>query len=194
MADSSILVPSSPFSGVQFPAVGGQGIVIDERRKLGLASVLARKGSETALAQRVRERFSLALPGAPTRAVAGDVSFAGTGPGAWLAAHERESNAFASGLARAMGDLASVSDQTDAYAVLRLSGPGVREILCKLVSIDVHPRAFQANAVAVTAAGHVGVILWRLEDGGGESPVFEIAAYRSFAASFWRALAHAAHL
>ena len=78
--------------------------------------------------------------------------------------------------------------------MLRLSGHGVREILCKLVAIDVHPRAFEPNAVAVTAAGHVGVILWRREDGDDESPVFEIAAYRSLADSFWRALAHAAHL
>lgn len=183
-----MLVPRAPFADLPVAPAARRGVIVSDRDGLGLATVLARKGQSEALAQRMRERFRIELPHGPRRATARDIALAGTGPGAWLASCEQGGNAFAVSLREAIGDLASVSDQSDGYAVLRLSGLRVRDTLCKLVPVDVHPRVFNVGDVAVTVAAHIGATLWRLEDQTPGSPVFEIAVFRSFATSFWRAL------
>lgn len=187
-----ILFPRGPFVDLPVSASSGRGVIVSDRDGLGLATVLARRGKSAALAQRMREHFNIELPREPYRATAGPFALAGTAPGAWLATFEQGGNAFAVRFREIVGDLASVSDQSDGYAVLRLTGPKVRDALCKLVPVDVHPRVFKVSDVAVTVAAHIGVTLWRLEDHADGSPVFEIAVFRSLAASFWQVLSESA--
>jgi len=156
----------------------------DEVDGLGIATVLVRKGMAGALASRIRERFGFDLPDGPRRAGAAGVAFLGTGPGMWLATRENGGNAFASSLRDAIGEFASVVDQSDGLVVIRLSGAKVRDALCKLVAIDVDARAFAVGDVAVTSAGHIGATLWRLDDEPAGSACFALAVHRSFAASF----------
>ena len=189
----SILVPRAPFAGLLPVAPNaGCGVIVSDRDGLGLATVLARKDADAALAQRVCEHFRVELPQGPYRATGGHFALAGTGPRAWLATFERGGNGFAVRLRERIGDLASVSDQSDGYALLRLAGPKVRDTLCKLVPLDVHPRAFKIGDVAVTVAAHIGATLWRLEDHADGSPVFEIAVFRGLATSLWQALRESA--
>jgi sarcosine oxidase subunit gamma len=173
------------------------GVKIVARSGLGLATVLARKGKSAALAARVRERFGIELPSEPRRAVASAnvivagasaIAFAGTAPGAWLAMRENGGADFASSLADVLAGLASVSEQSDGLTVLRVSGAKVRDMLCKVVPIDIHPRAFAVNQVAVTIVAHMPVTMWRLADDPNGSAVFEIGTFRSFAESFDHAL------
>jgi heterotetrameric sarcosine oxidase gamma subunit len=187
----STLVSRAAFAGLPIHATEGAGVVVSDRDGLGLATVLVRKGQHESLAQCIREKFGLELPRGPCRSASSDVAFIGTAPGAWLATHERVGNAFVQTLADATAGLASVADQSDGYAVLRLSGPRVRDALCKLVSIDLHPNAFAVGAVAATVASYIGTTIWRLDDQAG-SPVFEMAVYRSMAHSFWSALSASA--
>jgi sarcosine oxidase subunit gamma len=189
---NAAFLPSPPFAGLPIIPTEGVGVVVRERDGLGLATVLARKGKQLALAQRVRERFGMDLPQGPHRGASGDIAFAATGPGAWLASHERRGNGFARDLAAALADMASISDQSDGSAVLRLSGPRIRDALGKLVPVDVHPGAFKVGDVANTVAAHMGATLWRLEDDADGSAVFEIAVFRSLADSFWGALSESA--
>jgi heterotetrameric sarcosine oxidase gamma subunit len=184
----SILVPRPPFSGLPVATNPGRGVIVTDRDGLGVATVLARNGTCAALAQRVHEHFRIALPRTPRRTSSGDLALLGTGPGAWLATFERGGNAFAVSLRQAVGDLAAVSDQSDGYSVLRLAGPRVRDLLCKLVPVDVHPHVFEVGDVAATVAAHIGATLWRLEDHTDGSPVFEVAVFRSLAACFWQIL------
>jgi len=187
-----ILIARAPFTGLPTLPAAAAGVVVRDCDGLGLATVLVRKGKSEALAQRVRERFGIELPQGPRRTNAGGIAFAATGPGAWLATSQGGGGAFVKSLEEAIGNLASISDQSDGYAVLNLSGPKVRPALCKLVSIDLHPRAFQVGDVAATVAAHIGATLWRLEDGADGSAVFEIAVFRSLAESFWGALLESA--
>jgi heterotetrameric sarcosine oxidase gamma subunit len=156
---------------------------VSERDGLGIATVLVRKGKTAALAERLREHFQIELPQGPRRATSGTVAVMGIAPEAWLATQEQGGNAFATSLKKVVGELASISDQSDGYRVWRLSGPKARDILCRIVPIDVHPRAFKVGDSAVTAAAHMGTLLWRIEDADGW-PVFETAIFRSFAGSF----------
>jgi heterotetrameric sarcosine oxidase gamma subunit len=188
----SVLTARPAFADLPVTCTGRRGVIVCDRYGLGLATVLVRKGGNEALEQRVREHFNIELPPSPHRAIAGDIAFAGTAPRAWLATRERGGNAFTISLNKTIGDLASVSDQSDAYAVLRLSGPKVRDALYKLLPVDVHPRVFKIGCVSVTVAAHIGVTMWRLDDDDDGSPVFEIAVFRSLAASFWHALSESA--
>jgi heterotetrameric sarcosine oxidase gamma subunit len=186
------LLPRAPFAGLAVKPGTGRGVIALDRDGLGLATVHVRRGRSAALAERVRERFGTELPQGPRRTAVGGLAFAGTGPQAWLAVHEQGGNAFAESLKAAIGDLASVSDQSDGYAVLRLTGPKLRETLYKIVPIDLHPRAFQSGDVVSTLASHIGATLWRLDDAADGSPVIEVAVFRSLAADFWHALSESA--
>ena len=174
------------FHGLLRPAGEGRSVLVTERSELGLATVIARKGRAGALAARVKERLGVDLSAGPRRDTSGALSMMGTGRDTWLATHEQGTTPLLSALEN-LGDLAAVSDQSDGYAVLRLTGPEVREALAKLVFIDLHPGAFPVGSVASTVACHMGTTLWRLED-GPDGATFELAVYRSFAGSFWHAL------
>ena len=179
-----ILVPQSAFGNIAV-ADAGRGVTVSDRDGLGVATVLVRNGQADALAARVKEAFGIDLPRGPRRAASGGVAFAGTGPEAWLAVAENGGNAFAASLKEGLGDQAAVVDQSDGYAVLRLSGPRVREALAKGVSLDLHARAFAVGDVAATIVSHIGATLWRLDDGKDGSPVFELVVFRSLAGSLW---------
>ncbi len=183
----STLVARSGFHDLLRPVGEGRGVIVTERAGLGLAAVIARKGGVGALAARVKERWGVDLLAGPRRDTSDALSLMGTGPGTWLATHEQGAPRLLPALRESIGDLAAISDQSDGYAVLRLTGPKVREALAKLVFIDLHPSAFEVGSVASTVAVHMGVTLWRLED-GPDGAIFELALYRSFAASFWHAL------
>jgi sarcosine oxidase subunit gamma len=172
--------------------VSAPGVTAVVRDGFGLATVLARRGSSQALVQRARERYGMELPTGPKLAAASGVAFAGTGPDAWLAMAERGGNGFAAKLMSDLQGVASVSDQSDGYVLIRLTGARVRDALSKLVPIDLHPRAFKAGDVASTVASHIGVTLWRPADQPDAAPVFEVVMFRSLARSFWHALADAA--
>jgi methylglutamate dehydrogenase subunit D len=180
------------FNELAFSSAPGLGVLVAERDGLGLASVLARRGQLAPLAERIRNHFGIELPRGPRRIASGAAAFAGIAPEAWLATSEDRGIAFASFLKQAIGDVASVADQSSGYAILRLTGPKLRETLAKTLPIDLHSRAFRPGDVASTTASHVGATLWRLEDATDGSPVFEIAVFRSFASSFWHCLASSA--
>jgi methylglutamate dehydrogenase subunit D len=186
------LTARTAFNDLAFSSAPGAGVLVVERDGLGLASVLARKGRFAPLAERIRKHFGIELPRGPRRIVSGAAAFAGIGPEAWLATSEDGGNAFASFLKQAIGDVAAVADQSSGYAILRLTGPKLREALAKILPIDLHSRVFQPGDVASTTASHVGATLWRLQDATDGLPVFEIAVFRSFASSFWHSLASSA--
>lgn len=148
------------------------GVIVTERTDLALATVIARAGAAASLAARLKERRGMNLP---------------IGPGTWLATQEGATTGWLSALRTELGDLAAISDQSDGLAVLRLTGPAVRDELAKLVFIDLHPAAFDVGHVACTVAAHVGVTLWRLQD-GANGATFELAVPRSYSASFRHAL------
>jgi methylglutamate dehydrogenase subunit D len=159
-----------------------------DRHGLGIATVLAARAQIPALSRRLHEHFGIELPLGPRRVAAGEIAFAATGPGAWLVTHETDGKALAS----AIEGLAAMTDQTGAYGVLRLSGSRVRDLLCKLVPLDLHARAFRIGDVGATICGHAGLTVWRLADTDAGAPVFEVAVYRSFAGYFWRLLSQSA--
>ena len=190
----SKLASLSAFSGILVPGRYGKsdgepGVTVAERTDLGLATVEVRKGQDDALKASVREAYGVDLPDGSAVFRGKDVDFIGTGPGQWLAVSgQLQNEQLADDLARKLGSLASVSDQSSGRAVIRVSGPKARDALAKGLAIDLDPRVFGAGRAATSTISHMGVLVWR----EGETEEYDIALFRSVAESFWRWLSAAA--
>lgn len=183
---------ASAFAGLPQSVGGGHGVVATERDGLGIARISARRAQSTKVAELLRAQFGIEPPNAPRSASRGDVAIACVAPDTWLAIHDSGGNAFAESLRPLLSDCAAVADQSDAYVILRLAGPRVRETLAKLIPIDVHPRRFEVGDVAQTVCGYINVTLRRLEDTAHGDPTFEVWAGRSFAVSLQQAISNGA--
>lgn len=184
------LQPRSAFAGLAQPrpATGTASLTVTERRGLGLATVTRRAGSRDSLASVLSSVHGLTLTDGPTVSLGRDMALIGTGPRSLLAVQPGGGWRFARTLGETLAGTAAVADQSSGYAVLRLAGPKVREVLAKGVPIDLHPTAFQPGDAAVTLAGHVGVLIWQVD----AAPTYDIAIFRSFAGSFWHWLSESA--
>ncbi len=193
MADIALAMRSA-WAGLLQPgrvgrADGAAGITAMARDDLALARLIARRTTRADVTERVRASYGIDPPSTPRRAAKDGVAFIWSGPGEWLVVAERAQHPrIVDDLRTALAGLAAVSEQSDGFAVLRLSGPKARDTLMKGVSIDLHPRAFSVDGTALTVISHIGVHLWQIDD----SPTYDIAVPRSLAASFWHWLAESA--
>jgi heterotetrameric sarcosine oxidase gamma subunit len=173
----------SALSGIATPGhigrAGATGITIVERTDIAFANVIAKRDKRAALVSAVDTAFGVALPNGPRRASKNGVTFAGTGPGQWIASAEG-ADGLAAKLRSRLGPFAMVTDQSDARLVLHLSGLCVRDVLAKGVPIDLHPKAFKAGDVATTLVAYIGVQIDRLDE-----VIWQLTAPRSMAGSFW---------
>ncbi|WP_293811737.1 sarcosine oxidase subunit gamma [uncultured Bosea sp.] len=178
--------PRGAWAGIaqpgSFGAKGEAGVFAIMLEGFGLASVIAEPDTTAALSQTVEALLGLTLPPTPriARGPAHDIVWAG--PDQWLL-RTASRNGF-TGLLSELSAHAAVSEQSDARAALRLSGPRARDVLAKGVMLDLHPTAFAIGDVALTNVAYVGAHLWRLDD-AADGPVFEILLPRSMAGSFW---------
>lgn len=184
---SSALIALSALEGIAVPghigrSAGTAGVTIGERTDLGLATVMVRKGRQGDLAAAVERAYGVALPAGSRLAAGRKADFIGTGPGQWFVVSETLRNgALARDLAENLRGLASISDQSDGRAVVRISGPKARDVLAKGLPIDLDPRVFMPGDAATSLISYIGVQLW-LVDG---TPTYDIAVFRGFAESFW---------
>lgn len=74
-------------------------------------------------------------------------------------------------------------DQSNGYAVVRLSGPHARAILAKGMGVDLHPASFALGDSANALCGQVHVNLARVAEN-----TFELAVMRSYASFFFQTL------
>ena len=76
----------------------------------------------------------------------------------------------------ALSDLAAMTDQSDAWAVVRLDGPGGEAVLARLIPIDVRAKTFKRGHTARTDLGHMMASVTRVGD-----HAFQIMVFRSMA-------------
>lgn len=162
-------------------SAGSSGVLIRERSGVALCSVLARRGCEAELAQRVHDKFGVELPQVQKYAASSSLGIASAGPGQWLIMTDQAKSAqFELQLRTEFAGLASVFDQSDGRTIVQVSGPRARDALAKGVLIDLHPGVFGAGSAAVTSIAYIGVHFWQTD----EKPTYEFAMFRSFAMSF----------
>lgn len=152
-------------------------LTIQLRQGLGIASVMARKDVDPIA---IGSKLGVPMPTGPRATLNGARAVIGTGPGTWLVVEDGAAPDFSDALAETLAGLASVSDQSSGYSVLRLSGPDARTLMRRGVAIDVDPLAFGPGSAATTVIAHIGVIMWQVDD----QPTYDVATFRSFAGSF----------
>jgi sarcosine oxidase subunit gamma len=81
---------------------------------------------------------------------------------------------------------AALTDQSDGWACLRLSGEGADQALMRLVPLDLRLAAFGVGRVARAPLNHMAMILIRTAP-----DAFEILVFRSMARSAWHEVVEA---
>ena len=86
-----------------------------------------------------------------------------------------------------LGDAAALTDQSDAYAIARIEGDGVEDVLARLVPIDLRAPGFATGQTARTLLGHMTASVTRRGD-----RAFEVMVMRSMARTLVHDLSRAA--
>jgi sarcosine oxidase subunit gamma len=160
---------------------GSPGVTALTLDGLGLATLIT-KSESTGLDRTLQQLVALELPQTSSVTQSGGYAAIWAGPGKWLFRAPRRTGF--SELLAPLSAHAAVINQSDGRAALRLSGSRVHEVLAKGSMVDLHPSSFPVRATALTAFAHIGVQIWRDED-GPDGAVFEVLVARSMAGSFW---------
>lgn len=86
-------------------------------------------------------------------------------------------------------DGAAVTDQSDAWAVLAVGGPGVVDVLARLVPMDLRLSACPVGTALRTQLAHMNVVILRVGD-----YAFEIMVFRSMARTAWHEIEATLHM
>ena len=172
-------------------AIAGEGVRIAERPFLG--KFILRADPHEAV-ERLRVALGLGLPFDPsTSSTNGETSFLWMGPDEWMLvtppgeAETRRREA-ADVLAGTHHQLVDVSDY---YTVIQVAGARARELLMKLTTLDLHPRAFRPGMVAGSIFGRANATVWQMPEEEAGEPVFRLFIRWSMADYLWRLLANA---
>ena len=173
--------------GKREPSTVTQGpLTIIERTDVALASVAARKGRAADLAKSAKSA-GVPLPGPAMHQKGTPYSAFWTAPEMWFveapfASHEL----IADLLKTALGDTASITEQTDAWVAFDLAAPDLSPLLERLCNVDY---AATPNGYATrTVIEHLGTYL--IKHGPGAARLY---GPRSSAESLLHALETAAH-
>jgi len=174
------LTPRSPLAPFlhagHHGAKGKTGVTLREVTGCALAELTALKGQKEALATVIVTSFGIALPAANKTASKDGVTFVSVGPGKWLVTGEGAAgHVLIAKLEKAAGSLAAIIDQSDARALVEISGEKARAALAKGVMIDLDPAAFRTGDAATSFAVQFWITLWQTHD----EPTYRLAVFRS---------------
>lgn len=85
-----------------------------------------------------------------------------------------------------LADHAALTDQTDGWAALSLTGPAAVDALARLIPLDLRETAFPVGRVTRAALGHMSMILSRIA-----ADSFQIMVFRSMARTAWHEIGDA---
>ena len=154
------LTPRSIFDAVGGCRVAAPGFAFDEAPARSLVSLARRRGDAgAALADNIAGAMGLTLPGPGAFSESKGVCAMFAGPDQWLisagrAGLEAEVRAAAAGAG-------TVTEQSDAFVELTLSGPMAREVLARLSGLDYDDAAFPQGAAGRTVMQQIPVVIAR---------------------------------
>ena len=164
---------------------GNEATVVLEDRGFRGQIILRSRASDAEFFDAVSDITGL-RPSKETNVVTGGPGFPRLlwlGPEEWLLVTEdEESGRIMLGLTNSFeGSHVQVVDNSDAYAIVGVTGANARNILAKGCTLDLHERVFHSGCSTRTLLGQVQVILHQVTD----DPDYEIHVHRSFAEFLW---------
>jgi sarcosine oxidase subunit gamma len=161
------------------------GLSIAEVNDLDIVSLAVPLGGAEALAKAVTSAYGVKLPtvGQSLSAETGNARFLGLARDQVFLFFDDTGMDPVGAVTEKLSGTAYLTDQSDAWALLRITGPNCRAALERICPLDLHPSAFAVGAVARTVMEHLNVIILR------EAPdAFLLMSPRSSAASFLHAV------
>ena len=160
------LIAKSPCDGLL--PLNVRGMVLTEVDPGLMTSLASYEGQDKALSTALKSAHGMAVPGAGRstgKAGARAIWFGqkvillmGPAPDATLAVH------------------AAQTDQSDAWAVVRLEGDGAADVLARLTPIDLRANQFKRGRTARTELAHMPASITRVGDNS-----FQVMVFRAFA-------------
>lgn len=137
------------------------GTKLKEEINLNLMSIAAPNADPKPVSKLMQKALKLSWPeiGTTNSSAKPKISFLGLQNDMIFAAFNSASDA--DKLAKIFNGKAYMTNQSDAWIGLSLSGPLARAALERISQLDLHPDSFAQGAVARTAMEHLGVIIWR---------------------------------
>jgi methylglutamate dehydrogenase subunit D len=170
------LIAKSPLEDVLPISVGETALT--EATPAYITSIAVHKGREKALAEAVKKAHDLALPDIGRTSSKEGLRLIWSGRGQHMLLGDKPA-------ARALARLASLTDQTDGWAVMTLTGINAAKALSRHCPLDLRATNFKRGHTARTEVAHMMTVVTKLNDG------FEIMVMRSFAATMVHHLAQA---
>jgi len=157
------LAARSPLGGYKFET---DAISITEIVQRGIVSVATPKAGEKMLAQSIATQFSTALPtpGKSTGSAVSSARLLGLASDQFFVVFDDVDNTEPARIINALQPSAYLTDQSDTWVSIRVSGPACREALERICPIDLRDESFSVGAVARTAMEHLGTIIYREDD------------------------------
>ena len=173
--------PLAEFFGSTRPPIPDEpsGAVLTERPPHGQLN-LRGDPARPAFLDGVRRALGFDLPLDPnTTADADDLAALWLGPDEWLILTPDDRAEAVAGRLRAefRAEFAAITDVSAASAVIRLTGPRVRDVLAAGCPLDLHPRAFHVGRCAQTILAKATATIVQVDD----APTFDLFVRRSFA-------------
>ncbi|MFN0041590.1 MAG: sarcosine oxidase subunit gamma [Alphaproteobacteria bacterium] len=169
-------------------ADGAAGVTMGERERVILVN-LRGDGADRGFLDRARQALGVDLPVEPNTVAEGTRHrVLWLGPNDWLVVAGEGENLAAALDAALAGMHVSVTDNSDARAVVALSGARARDVLAKGCPLDLHVRAFGPMRCAQSRLAKVAVLIDQRDD----TPSYDLYVLRSQARYLWRWLEDAA--
>ena len=170
------LIAKSAFAGLGLPVTHGN-VTLSEGQADPIWSIAPYPGQAKAIAKAMKP-LKFPAPGRFESAGSGHLVWAG------------RDTAFVIGSAPPDGldTLAAVTDQSDGWACLSLSGAGAEDVLARLIVIDPRLSAFPVGASAKLLLNHMQALVWRVE-----THRFDMLVFRSMARTAVHELTEAMH-
>lgn len=152
------LISAPPLAGVD--QTHGD-IRLTAPKDLAIVSVALPLGGEEAALKAVASSYGTDLPDVGKSAMAGEARLVRLGADQAFILFQRTEPDAEQVVAGKLGETAYLTDQTDTWCGLEISGPGSRTALERICPLDLHADAFAEHDAARTVMEHLGVIIIR---------------------------------
>ncbi|MDJ0956250.1 MAG: sarcosine oxidase subunit gamma family protein [Arenicellales bacterium] len=180
MADAFQPVKYSPLSELPLPA---GGIELSERHDIGKVNVRGNP-EDAAFTVAVEKVLGVELPlVSNTTTSTEEYTVFWLGPNEWLihCGENKQTDLTVALQESLQGQHVAITDVSDYYLVIRITGAKAREILSKGTPFDVHTSVFKQGDCAQTCFGHATILLHCVD----ENSVYDLQVRWSFAEYIW---------
>lgn len=174
-----------PRAALQGASLQYEGLYIEELPRLKLLSIAAQEARISEVSNALNSRCGLTWPEVGQSTSGADNTCLGLQDSQVFLLNEMSDMDHAT-LAADLSHNAFITDQSDSWVSIKLSGERVIDVLERICPIDLHPNVFTDGSVVRTVMEHLGVIVCRQGD------AFLLLSARSSAESFLHALTQSA--